>query len=85
MSVVFEEPRATKGRKSWPERLEPLKERPGEWARVFESTTLENARQYASGLKKPGRYALPEGRFEFRAGPLKNGKGGVYARYIGGP
>lgn len=79
--VVFEDPKP-KGTRRWEARLAPLKRRPGEWARVHVSPSYEGARSYAWSLQS-GRYALPEGRFEFHFGQHEDGKGAVYARYVG--
>lgn len=84
MTIVFEEPKAPADRsKRWRGRLDPLKEHPGAWARVFVSKSLTAARQYVSALDRQNRYALPDGEFEFMAGELDDGRGAVYARFVG--
>ncbi len=86
MTVIFEDPMPLNATERWPERLAPLTERPGEWARVYISPHIKAARAYASKLRmRPQEHALPEGQFEFRAAPLPDGTAAVYARYLGPP
>lgn len=90
--LIFEEPpvrTATRGRPAvWSKKLEALKDHPGKWVRIAEfeasekSTALNKARAAASRLRK-GQASLPEtGKYEFQSGEV-DGKGMVYARYIG--
>jgi hypothetical protein len=83
MTIVFEDPPTDTVRARWRDRLEPLKQRPRRWARVYISPDYEKARSYAWQLTNEDRYALPKGRFEFKATRLEDGRGAVYARYLG--
>jgi hypothetical protein len=80
MAIKFSPPPES-GRDAWPKRLEPLKERPGEWALVYKSPSTQAARSYADRLKRGKRYAVPPG-FEFRGGK-SNGQTGIWARFVG--
>ena len=62
--VVFEEPpRSSRGRRSgpWIDRLLPVKERPGEWARVMNFPENKRAGQRAVVNLKNGTYTRPPG------------------------
>ena len=64
--------------RAWVERLRPLMKRPGEWAMVGSHHCT------AAASLKIGRYAVPEGRWEFTS--RKNGvprRADIYARYLG--
>jgi hypothetical protein len=80
-SVVWEQPPPRKDADrvgAWERRLMPLRERPGEWARVKDGLTERTAQTYASELRRTKRYRKPAGRYEFAA------RGGaIYARYLG--
>jgi hypothetical protein len=84
VSIVFENPPPppAPAHRRWHARLEPLKARPHEWARVYVTSDYQKASSYAWQLKKRDRYALPSGDFEFRAARLEDGRGAVYARYL---
>ena len=73
MDVVWEKPSFG----PWFDRLEPVMERPGKWARVYEAPTPQTANTTASGLRS-GRFKIPDGEFEFKYDGI-----GVYARYLG--
>lgn len=90
--LIFEEPpvrTATRGRPAvWSKKLEALKEHPGKWVRIAEfessekSSALSKARAAASRLRK-GQASVPDsGNYEFQSGEV-DGKGAVYARYMG--
>lgn len=61
----------------WEERLEPLLERPNEWAAVRDCDTSRAAHQAAYLLRKR-TYGVPPGHWEFVARGFT-----VYARYLG--
>jgi hypothetical protein len=76
--VKWEEPK----KPVWYQRLEPLKERPGEWGRVYE-TNKETARKYVWRLiHQPEKVQLPDGRWEFK-GEIEGDTGKILARYLG--
>lgn len=78
MSVVWKDPpRYSDQRVVWPERLEPLKERPGDWAMVYTAGSEASARSTVVRLKN-GNLKLPEGQFEFDRDGCD-----IYARYLG--
>lgn len=97
--IVWCDPPESGGRQGgsrgrWLLLLAPLKERPGEWARVSVSDSPKKAQNSVSGLRQAarseaGRQAggihIPAGRWEFAARPLPEDttKGGVWARYLG--
>jgi hypothetical protein len=64
----------------WVTRLTPLIERPNEWARIAERPPGP-ARSLAGSLRKR-QVRVPEGEWEFAA-RSRDGKGYVYARYLG--
>lgn len=83
--IVWEEPKPITPRHGnvWLERLLPLMEHPGRWARAGEvnrSSAWAVARQLTTGIKR-----RPPGRWEFAArGSDDNpARGYVYARYLG--
>ncbi len=72
----------------WMERLTPLLDHPGRWARVHDATSRAAATQTVGRLRGRGARALdraviPPGRWEFRAAGLPDGSGAIYARYLG--
>lgn len=90
--LIFEEPptrTATRGRPAvWSKKLEALKEYPEKWVRIaeFESSDknsgVNKARDAARRLRN-GQASVPEsGEYEFNHGEV-DGKGAVYARYMG--
>lgn len=83
MRVIWEEPRE-RTQDTWVERLEPLKARPGDWARVRDAESIQVAKGYAWQLaNRPEKYRLPAGRWEFKGGLSEQDEPGVYARYLG--
>lgn len=61
-----------------------LRERPGEWARVFTLEREGQARQYAHYIRRGGLAAFrPDGFFE-AVSRTTEGECRVYARYVGG-
>jgi hypothetical protein len=83
--IVWEEPAqiSTRRAQKWSERLAPLMEQPGRWARVgnvSRSSAWAVARQLATGTKP-----RPPGRWEFAARGSKEDatRGLIYARYLG--
>lgn len=81
--IVWEDPPAPKRGHNgmWVERLAPLVERPGEWARVKGPTSESNARATANNLKDR-KIKIPDGKWEVVARHV-DGKGYVWARYLG--
>ena len=82
--IVWEEPRnASADRTPWADRLAPLMERPGDWARVHEMP--DRSASATVGHLKKRRHIIPPGRWEFtsrKTGP-KSPTAYVYARYLG--
>ncbi len=78
MKVLWRDPPK---RTRWTQRLEPLKARPGEWGRVQTTDRPEKAHSQAGALRG-GKFAIPEGEWEFTSRKSANG-GEVYARYLG--
>ena len=81
--IVWEEPppRERKGGhpRVWLERLAPLVERPGEWARILDAETAKRATSTATNLRL-GKVKVPPGEWEFAARGQR-----VYARFLGWP
>ncbi len=75
--VIWQEPPKT----AWQERLEPVLEKPGKWARVQETSTVEYAHNLAWKLRNRV-LNVPEGEWGFKSGKYKDG-GAVWARYLG--
>lgn len=88
--VIFEEP-ATLTRngnsRNYQEVLSGLIQYPEQWARIatFEKSTSANATaaSLSKKNKQGNRNVVPEGRWEFTSRKLQDGRGGVYARYMG--
>jgi hypothetical protein len=78
MKVLWRDPPR---RTRWTQRLEPLKARPGEWARVHVTAKPEQAHSQAGALRA-GKFAIPEGDWDFTSRKAGNG-GEIYARYLG--
>lgn len=83
-AVVWEDPPPERpgGRGKWTERLHPLTQRPGAWARVQDYTEYSSATA-ARGNLGTGRIRTPAGRWEFAARRNPTGGGSLYARYLG--
>lgn len=65
----------------WPQRLEPLKQKPGQWARI---KTGSPASMYSmAGNLRNGQVKVPSGRWEFRSHKINENTGGLWARYLG--
>ena len=83
--IVWETPPEVPPRNGilWTERLAPVMERPGEWARVHE-LGHSSAWQIVSQLRR-GVKPSPPGRWEFVARSNKDdtSRAFVYARYLG--
>jgi len=62
-------------------RLQPLYDRPGEWARVHVANNLSAASVWASNLRNGGVAEIEAGEFETRHGE-RDGNFYVWARYI---
>ena len=83
--IVWEDPPTTTRAPShhgvWAERLAPLRDRPGEWAkvgRVHSATALK--------IKRGQMLGIPAGEFEatLRDVDRTENKGTLYVRYVGG-
>lgn len=84
--LVWEEPPEAsspiKG-SEWVDRLKPLMDKPGEWARVAEFDRPNYASGLATRLRRRPHWR-PEGQWEFRGSTdSKAGTSRMYARYIG--
>lgn len=70
----------------WPARLAPLVLSRGEWAAVAKTAGRSNATSLARDLNV-GRYARPEGRWEFVSRTIRDDAGEVhylvFGRYVG--
>lgn len=84
--LVWEEPPVTTSGGNrpleWPARLAPLRERPGQWARVSKHLNGPAASSTANDLRKGRRPGVDPAEFEF-TGRTIDGEGYVYARFIG--
>lgn len=81
--IVWEDPGpSASGLGQWVERLQPLVEAPGRWARVKEFKSQGAASSTMSQLKRRQRQ-MPPGEWEFVTRGLPDGRGALYARYIG--
>lgn len=79
----WEEPTRTKKTSGmWMERLTPLMERPGAWARA---ATLRNQSSAGSAAHWLNRrlIKIPPGRWEFVSRTITQGEYAVFARYLG--
>jgi hypothetical protein len=82
--IVFEDPppNGAGAEGVWSDLLAPLRERPGEWARVRGPLTISSAGSTAGNLKN-GKYAgCPKGDYEAVSRQV-DGKAYVWARYVG--
>lgn len=73
-------PRSERGERAWVEEAKALRNRPGDWARITEKSTVFGATQMASYIRRGHLLAFrPAGRYEAtHRGTV------VYARYVGG-
>lgn len=61
-----------------------VEENPGEWVRVATYPSAQSASSVASDLRTGRRTKRrPPGRWEFKAQTLEDGRGGVYAKWLG--
>ena len=82
--IVWEDPPkiVRRGRDGiWRERLAPLVEKRGAWARVRQCATPSQAASWASNLRRR-QVLVPPGKWEFKARTAR-GSSYVYARYLG--
>jgi prophage antirepressor-like protein len=70
------------GGSAWPPVLEALRDRPGEWARVAFTQDGDRAGRVAAHLRSR-KLAVPPGRWSFAARTVEDGRGAVFARYLG--
>lgn len=82
--IVWEDPPTAnvKGESRWAQLLEPLRSRPGVWARFRlypSSSAASSASQY---LRNRPPASFPKGKWEIRAGKFEGG-GALWARYLG--
>jgi hypothetical protein len=78
--IVWEDPPLRESYRppgKWPQRLAPLVEHPGRWARVYEAPSAKTAYSTTANLKS-GAYKIPPGRWEFKTRGAR-----VYAQYLG--
>jgi len=82
--IVFEDPPPNGAGLEgiWALRLAPLRERPGEWARVAGPLTVSSAGSTARNLKKGDYSGCPKGDYEAVSRQV-DGKAYVWARYVG--
>lgn len=85
--IVFEQPPPQKRRRGAPgvsERLLPLRERPGEWARVYGPAIPSNAYVWAARVRKGQHFpGIVAGDYETVAREGDDGEWFVWARYVG--
>jgi len=87
--VVWEAPHPGFGVGIWAPLLEPLMERPGEWARVRTYRRANPAYQaqkdLTRGANQTSKTMVPPGRWEFKSGKLRpdDGLWAIWARYLG--
>lgn len=91
--IVWEDPpeRSAQRPGIWVERLTPLLEHPGRWAKVKEVPSMGAGTQTVLRLRGIGKRGLdaaklPPGRWEFRAArasALASTRAYIYARYLG--
>ena len=68
----------------WVETLAPLVERPGEWARIAEKKTPQQARTVAANFRlRAIRIPRPDDTWQFVSRTRKKGHSYIYARYLG--
>ena len=83
--IVFEDlpPRGKRGRKGgvWVQRLAPLMDYPGDWARIASGPYRNMVRR--AWLLNKRKLKMPEGEWEFASRKAEEGVGHLYARYIG--
>jgi hypothetical protein len=78
IEIIWKDPPPKTTRSTWADRLAPLKERPGQWAMVRQSTPPR-----ISGLRQRlAKTAALGEAFEFRAHRVSAESAELYARYI---
>lgn len=82
-NIVWEKPPSQQRQRKgvWVERLQPLMENPGEWARVYEGS-LGTARSTSNSLRS-GKTQIPDGDWEFVSRKIDDDTGGIWAVYWG--
>lgn len=89
-NLVWETPPSRRTRSEWHERLTPLIDKPGEWARVWEGA-VQTARSYTTALRSRRiQVPLPDHAWDFTSRSVDTGNGSdpetvgrVYAVYHG--
>lgn len=84
-TLIFEDPRRPLGRGiDWYATLEPLVERPGDWARVRTFSSSGGATNAMARLReRTVEIPEPEGTWEFTTRAAEGGRRHLYARYLG--
>ncbi len=77
LTVQWEDPPE---KDSWLQRLAPLMERPGAWAKIAEGPYDKVSRM---GWALRHKYKIPPGEWEFEVSTVEKGVGQVHARYLG--
>ena len=82
-NIVWEKPPSQQRQRKgvWVDRLQPLMENPGEWARVYEGS-LGTARSTSNSLRS-GKTQIPDGDWEFVSRKIDEDTGGIWAVYWG--
>jgi hypothetical protein len=77
IEIVWQDPPPKASTSVWAERLAPLRERPGEWARIREAQPAQ-----ISGLRQRlVRTAALKDVFEFRSHKVSDTQAELYARF----
>lgn len=78
IEIVWQDPPPKTTTSVWAERLAPLRERPGQWARIRESEPAK-----ISGLRQRlARTVALKEAFEFRTHRVSDTQAELYARFI---
>lgn len=84
--ITFSDPppeAVKKGRPSIHDRLAPLREHPGEWAKVY-SGSRDGAKMWASNLRQGKPSGIEAGQYDTRVGVDEHQIPTVWAAYVGG-
>jgi hypothetical protein len=81
--LTWEDPPQAKGSKGrWFRLLEPVMERPGQWARVLVQPGRRHLGSVVTELRG-GKYLIPPGKWEFTSRRMESRETALYARYLG--